>query len=94
MEIKDFEDIDYVALAEVKEYYIDFIVYKGDQYYQDEDYLFKGTVKKDGCSNWDFTNPIQMHFCTQQEAKNLGIILERLYNWAAELMPDHSILDK
>jgi hypothetical protein len=59
----------------------------------DDDPLVKGYVKWDGCSNWDF--PLEagvtypLHFCGQQEIRCFGKMLAELYEWAAELMPEH-----
>jgi hypothetical protein len=59
----------------------------------DDGPLVKGYVKWDGCSNWDFpheantTHPL--HFCGKLEAACFGKMIVELYEWAAELMPEH-----
>jgi hypothetical protein len=63
----------------------------GPQY--DEDPLMVGYIKWDGCSNWDFPLPQgvthPLHFCSHLEIKAFGNMLASLYEWAAELMPNH-----
>jgi hypothetical protein len=72
-------------------HHVDFTIYEGIGY--DDDPLVKGYVKWDGCSNWDFpleagvTHPL--HFCGRQEIRCFGKMLAELYEWAAELMPEH-----
>lgn len=47
--------------------------------------FLSGSVKFDGCSNWDFhTDDTLMHFCDQAEAEGLGRLLGRLYQIARE----------
>lgn len=48
-----------------------------------------GTVKWDGCSNlkFDEQDNVMLHFCSRNDIKNLGIMLEKLYDIAIELMP-------
>lgn len=51
-----------------------------------------GSVKWDGCSNWSlFGDPHCMtHFCSKQEAVDIGTLLGRLYDLAAEMVPSWS----
>jgi hypothetical protein len=50
-----------------------------------------GHVKWDGCSNlhFDEQDRVMLHFCSKQQAGDIGRLLERLYDIAAELMGDH-----
>lgn len=48
-----------------------------------------GYVRWDGCSNWHFDeqDSIMLHFCSKDEAGNIGRLLERLYEIAAKAIP-------
>lgn len=76
----------YVAIADFKGHFVEFTVYEGNNYDASLDPLFAGSVKWDGCSNWEIG---ELHFCTQKQAKEFGILLGMLYDWAAELMPEN-----
>jgi hypothetical protein len=44
-----------------------------------------GTIKWDGCSNWDFhTSDVLIHFCGRRQATGLGRLLDHLYQIAQE----------
>ena len=49
-----------------------------------------GSVKWDGCSNWNFDEQdrVMLHFCRKEQAANIGILFSRLYEWANELGQD------
>ncbi len=87
----------YQAIAECKGHYVEFMVFEGIDdkfigvypYDHEKEPLFVGSIKWDGCSNWDFKNMEQMHFCGKTEAKNLGVLMAGLYELASELMPDN-----
>ncbi len=57
---------------------------------EDAHVYLDGFVKWDGCSNWTFAGELcpPLHFCDKQEAVNIGELLARLYDWAAELIPN------
>jgi len=60
----------------------------------EEEPFFAGYIKWDGCSNWDFLDKgFPLHFCEQLDARNFGVFLSELYDWAQELMPKHDILN-
>lgn len=47
-----------------------------------------GSVKWDGCSNWDFgCAECLKHFCSREEAAELAVVIDRLYVLAAEHIP-------
>lgn len=48
-----------------------------------------GSVKWDGCSNWHFDDQesAMLHFCDREALGNVGALLQRLYDWAGELIP-------
>ena len=58
-----------------------------------EPYLH-GFVKWDGCSDWHFDaqDELMLHFCGKRQAMRLGTLMERLYDLAAELMPEHAYM--
>ena len=47
-----------------------------------------GAVKWDGCSNWVFDelNRCALHFCSRGEATNVGVMMGRVYDLAADLI--------
>lgn len=49
-----------------------------------------GSIKWDGCSNLNFDEQdrVMLHFCSKTSATNIGVLLGRLYELAAELMPE------
>ena len=51
-----------------------------------------GSIKWGGCSNINLGIDQQkcLHFCSKQKAKNIGTLLGRIYDLAAEMMPRHS----
>lgn len=77
----------YFVVASGEDYFVDFIVYKGED---EGESLFEGSIKWDGCSNWDFPNGhYPLHFCSKIEALNFYGLFSELYNLAAEMMPKH-----
>ncbi len=44
-----------------------------------------GWVKWDGCSNWEVDG--YFHSCSRAELEQLGQVLARCWDWAAELLP-------
>lgn len=50
--------------------------------------FLSGSVKWDECSNFNLGNDGYYHFCSKQEAVNVGVLLGRLYDWAARLIPN------
>lgn len=47
-----------------------------------------GSIKWDGCSNWDFhTNECMAHFCGVRQATSIGRLMQRMYEITAESMP-------
>lgn len=48
------------------------------------DLLWHGTIKWDGCSNWDFhTTECMAHFCGMKDAVSIGALMARMYEIAA-----------
>ena len=48
-----------------------------------------GSIKWDGCSNLHFGEQkrCSLHFCGKQEAMNVGVLMGRLYDLAAKIIP-------
>ena len=45
-----------------------------------------GHIKWDGCSDWyDFDQC--WHFCSSQQASDVGLLFARLYEWASQVIP-------
>ena len=67
---------------------------KGVISYQIEDYkeaqiAFEGTVKWDGCSNWDLqVEDCMFHGCCKEHLVNIGLILGEAWTWTKELIPN------
>ena len=79
--------------------HVDFRIYEGTDHDRSQlpEPQILAIVKWDGCSNWHFDGGnYQLHFCGLMEAENFGILLTSLYEWAAELLPQHKdeILDR
>lgn len=55
------------------------------------DVYLSGSIKWDGCSNWHFDaqDDAMLHFCSRKEAGDIGELLRRLYDLAAEIIPEH-----
>jgi hypothetical protein len=54
-----------------------------------ERYL-NGAVKWDGCSDWHFDEQdrVMLHGCSRQNLVDLGDVMARCWDWAAELLPN------
>jgi hypothetical protein len=64
----------------------------GDYAYTDKvddapDVFLHGSVKWDGCSNWDIDELCRRmsHSCDRQTLVNIGLILAECYDWTKEL---------
>jgi hypothetical protein len=44
-----------------------------------------GFIKWDECSNW---SPDNWHFCTKKQAMKVGLLFEKLYDIAADMIPN------
>jgi hypothetical protein len=60
--------------------------------FADADVFLSGRIKWDGCSDMKFDEQerVMLHFCGRSDAVNLGMLMARLYDLAAELMPEHA----
>lgn len=48
-----------------------------------------GSIKWDGCSNWDFhTEECMMHFCGSSDATSIGSLMSAFYVIAESLIPN------
>lgn len=59
------------------------------EHYQNAEITLKGSVKWDGCSNWDFssTELNMFHGCCKADLTNLGAIMGEAWDWTRELLP-------
>lgn len=50
--------------------------------------FFEGSIKWDGCSNWEFFNEngLMEHFCERKQAVNFGELFSRLYDLGRDLI--------
>lgn len=64
--------------------HVDFVVTEGD-----DELVFRGTVKWDGCSNWFFDESI--HFCGLAGVNRFGEVLGKIYAAAGEMMPGRDL---
>ena len=48
-----------------------------------------GYVKWDGCSNWhfDIQDDCMIHFCSSEQAEDIGVLFRELYLLAAKFIP-------
>lgn len=55
----------------------------------DRSLFLTGYVKWDGCSNWNIPEGnYQLHFCGRKEMEKFTELLQAMFDWAAELMPN------
>lgn len=78
----------YTVFADPQGHYIRFMVYEGLGDDVPDEECLTGTIKWDGCSN--FQHGICLHFCGRAMAKEFGELLQKLYDVAAELLPEHA----
>lgn len=92
------EQLNLFITAEVKEPHAKFKVYEvshiedGNVVLQDhcqnvEDIdectpIVEGSVKWDGCSDWNFRNDVYIHFCTREGCLGIGQALAYCWDWA------------
>lgn len=49
----------------------------------------KGSIKWDYCSNWEFNSSTGLHhYCSQEELKNVGLIMSSCFDLAKEMIGD------
>lgn len=95
---------DYYIELRVEQYYADVKVWNIAGITTDGELLFgeefkperpeypniDGSIKWDGCSNWDFnTDECMMHFCGKGGVEEFGKLLIKLYDMTAVAMPEH-----
>lgn len=58
--------------------------------YQDAEPMLRGSVKWDGCSNWDFSlqEMNMFHGCDKEDLINLGLILGEAWSMTKNLIPN------
>jgi hypothetical protein len=83
-----------------EDHFIDFRVYTllgkdadGLPVFQDAEkaeVFLSGFIKWDGCANvyFDGQDDVMLHFCGKGEAMNVGLLLGRVYDLAAKLIPN------
>lgn len=55
---------------------------------EEAEVVVSGSVKWDGCSNWDFhTDECMAHFCDRKGLTDFGELLGRLWDLAADKVP-------
>lgn len=71
-----------------KSHWVEFTVTETYNFDEVETFV-TGSIKWDGCSNWDFnTGDCMKHFCGRCGAMGLGRLMDRLYTIAQENMPE------
>jgi hypothetical protein len=69
------------------DYHVDFKIiepYNGDE----EDIVFSGYIKWDGCSNWDTDKNCSIHFCGLDGLYNFNECLKECYRIAKSILGD------
>ena len=97
---KVFEDLGFIVVAKHNQQTgagddlpVDFVVYEvvtwGSAFTRP---WLHGSIKWDGCSNWHFDaqDDLMIHFCGPSDTAKLSKLFERLYQMAAEIMPEHA----
>lgn len=90
--IKDHEELShYVVIEQCHDHYVDFEVHESHYTTQlDEELFMIGYIKWDGCSNWRFEHSYPFHFCQPKEVDTFALLIKKLYEFAAKLMPDYA----
>lgn len=84
--------IDAYECEQAPEHVLEFTIYKAFQHpdvgdRKDGEVYITGSVKWDGCSNWDFhTDKLMLHMCGPDEANELAWLLKQCYAIGIELM--------
>jgi len=76
----------FIAVAEPKDYCVNFRLYADEGAVEANDWEVDGHVKWDGCSNWTFGEVIY-HACSQEALVSLGKALAECWLWTKELLP-------
>lgn len=74
----------------VESHWVDFKVYETNYGYAGpvRELYLEGSIKWDGCSNWNFcTDACMKHFCGQYHAVGIGRLLHRVYDITIEHLP-------
>lgn len=72
---------------------VDFEIYEED-YNCARELFFNGHIKWDGCSNWKIPDGnYQFHFCGREGMQKFANLMQEMYDWAIELMPDKLIAE-
>lgn len=62
-------------VADVQDYHINYQIFD-----QHDDLIVEGSIKWDGCSNWDYTvDGVMLHFCSESEMKQFHKTMELCY---------------
>ena len=92
-EVKIFDDLFCIVVAETEEYTIHFNVYSLEwegqkpsvEELENSESMAEGYVKWDGCSEWDIKG---WHSCSKKNLKDISEILSRCWDMAGTLCPN------
>lgn len=60
--------------------------------FNDGETFLHGSIKWDGCSNWDFhTSEVMAHFCGRQGATSIGRLMDRMYQITKERLRTYDV---
>lgn len=60
--------------------------------FEDGEMFLSGTIKWDGCSNWNFNDKkVMIHFCGRKDATSIGRLIDHLYQITKECLPKYDI---
>lgn len=75
-------------------YSVEFEVWEEQSVTHNRELFFNGHVKWDGCSNWNIPpGNYQFHFCGREKMQEFADLLQAMFDWAAELMPDKLLVE-
>lgn len=90
-ETREYKDIGYiVTMTTEDDCRVKFKVSKlGNFDMQSIELYLSGSIKCDGCSNmrFDRQDSAMLHFCSKKEAADIGVLMNRLYELAAGMLP-------
>jgi len=85
--IKELSVDGFYVLATPSDYHVDYEVFDSRENTQGDDIILSGSVKWDGCSNWQTNEDCMLHACEREELVNIGLLMAECWDLTAELCP-------
>ena len=84
-----------VDITKVEEHYMSFDIYENTNGFWeiDDKADITGSMKWDGCSNFNLSNNTMTHFCGVNDIYELALLLQVIYNYAESNIPRWNVCD-